>query len=91
MSYIDIPYFLWGYALQTDAYILNRVPSKAIFTTPYQIWFGRNPSLKHLKIWGCPTYVRITQRDKLAPRGYKFRFVGYPDNSMGYQFHDSEQ
>ena len=91
MSYTDLPYYLWGYCLLNAAHILNRVPSKAVSTTPYSIWNSRNPSLKYLKIWGCPAYVRVAQRDKLAPKGHKFRFVGYPDNSMGYLFYDSEQ
>ena len=50
MSYMDLPTFLWGFMLQTAAYILNRVPSKSISTTPYEIWHGKVPSLKHVKI-----------------------------------------
>lgn len=91
MSYTDLPDYLWGYALLTATHLLNMVPSKAVFTTPYQIWMGRNPSLRYLRIWGCHAYVRVAQRDKLAPRGYKFRFIGYPENSLGYQFYDSKR
>ena len=32
MSYSDIPKFLWGYVLETTAYILNSVPTKSIQT-----------------------------------------------------------
>ena len=28
MSYANLPVFLWGYALETSAYLLNKVPSK---------------------------------------------------------------
>ena len=38
MSQTDLPISFWGYALETAAFILNRVPSKAIEKTPYQIW-----------------------------------------------------
>ncbi|XP_027348129.1 peroxidase 44-like [Abrus precatorius] len=36
------------------AYLLNRVPSKAIPKTPYELWTGKKPSLRHLHVWGYP-------------------------------------
>ena len=50
MSYTDLPISLWGYALQMASYILNRVPSKSVSTIPYEIWHGKAPSLKYVKI-----------------------------------------
>ncbi|KAM1321329.1 hypothetical protein PS2_014022 [Malus domestica] len=50
MSSADLPVTFWGYALYTAAYLLNRVPSKSVPQTPYEIWHGRKPSLKHVKI-----------------------------------------
>ena len=55
-------YFPWGFTLQTAAYILNRIPSKSVSTTPYEIWHGKAPSLKHVKIWGCPTYIKAENK-----------------------------
>ena len=49
---------LWGEALKTATYILNRVPTKATAKTPYELWTGKKPSLKHLYIWGCPAKAR---------------------------------
>ena len=46
MSYTNLLISLWGFALQIACYILNRVLSKSISTTPYEIWYGRAPSLK---------------------------------------------
>ncbi|KAL8118400.1 hypothetical protein AgCh_016069 [Apium graveolens] len=37
MSYANFSVFLWGYALETSAYLLNKVPSKSIPQTPYEI------------------------------------------------------
>ena len=37
LSYTDLPYYLWGYALLTTAHILNRVPSKTVSMKLYQI------------------------------------------------------
>ena len=87
MSYTDLPISLWGFALQTASYILNRVPSKSVSTTPYEIWNGRKPSLKHVKIWGCPAFIKRLKSDKLDVKSIKGRFVGYPKDSLGFCFY----
>ena len=33
----SVPVSLWMYAIRTTAYILNRVPSKAVPKTPYEV------------------------------------------------------
>ena len=50
ISHSNFPKSLWGEALMTTAYILNRVPTKATAKTPYEIWTGKKPSLKHIHI-----------------------------------------
>ena len=57
MSYASLPYSFWGYALETVQYILNLVPSKAVSTTPNELWTGRKPNLGHVRIWGSPAHV----------------------------------
>ena len=37
MSLTDLPLSFWVYALETAAFTLNRVPSKSVETTPYEI------------------------------------------------------
>ncbi|GKD78912.1 putative zinc finger, CCHC-type containing protein [Tanacetum coccineum] len=49
-----LPEFLWTEALKTAVHILNRVPTKYVPKTPYEIWTGRKPSLQYLRVWGCP-------------------------------------
>ena len=51
----SLPISLWTYALKTAMYLQNRVPSKAVQKTPFELWMGRKPSLRHLHVWGCPT------------------------------------
>ena len=58
MSLTDLPLSFWGYALDTVAFMLNRVPSKSVETTPYELWFGKKPKLSFLKVWGCDAYVK---------------------------------
>ncbi|RVW35834.1 Retrovirus-related Pol polyprotein from transposon TNT 1-94 [Vitis vinifera] len=85
MSYSSVPISLWGEALKTAMYILNRVPSKAVPKTPFELWTGRKPSLRHIHIWGCPAEARIynPHEKKLDSRTVSGYFIGYPDKSKG--------
>ncbi|KAL6315693.1 hypothetical protein AAG906_005785 [Vitis piasezkii] len=76
-------------ALKTTMYILNRVPSKAVPKTPFELWTGRKPSLRHIHIWGCPAEARIynPHEKKLDSRTIFGYFIGYPDKSKGYRFY----
>jgi transposase InsO family protein len=40
MSQSNLPLSFWGYALETAAFTLNRVPSKSVVKTPYEMWTG---------------------------------------------------
>ena len=52
MSQSDLPLSFWGYALETSAFTLNRVLSKFIVKTPYEMWTGKSPSLSFSKNLG---------------------------------------
>jgi hypothetical protein len=86
-SLSDLSVSLWGYALETAAFILNRAPSKSVETTPYELWHGKKPKLSFLRIWGCEAYVKKLQPDKLEPKAEKCIFVGYPKETLGYTFY----
>src|SRR6185295_15394879 len=49
MSQANLPLSFWGYALETTTFTLNRVPSKSVDKTPYEIWTVKSPSLSFLK------------------------------------------
>ena len=89
LSHSSLPISLWMYALKTAMYLLNRVPSKAVPKTPFELWTGRKPSLKHLHVWGCPAEVRIhnPHETKLDFRTTSGFFIGYPEKSKGYRFY----
>ena len=40
ISQADLPTSFWGYALETAAFLLKRIPNKAVEKTPYEIWIG---------------------------------------------------
>ena len=87
MSFATLPVSFWGYALETACYILNNVPSKSVNKTSYEIWTGRKPRLSHLRVWGCPAYVKHLLTDKLGARSDRCLFVGYPKETKGYYFY----
>ena len=76
MDFVNLPTYLWDYALEIVAYILNRVPTKSVPTTPYEIWKGKKLVLTHIKIWGCPAHVKRHNPDKLESRTKKMLFCG---------------
>src|SRR5438105_330249 len=88
MSNSSLPIKLWMEALKTTAHILNRVPSKSVPKTPYELWTGRKPSLKYLLVWGCPVEAKMfnPHLGKIDPKTVSCHFIGYPDRSKGYRF-----
>ena len=74
----------------TATHILNRVPTKAVVKTPYELWVGRKPSLKHFHVWGCPAEARPYKPNerKLDSRTVSSYFIGYSERSRGYKFYD---
>jgi hypothetical protein len=55
---IDSSY--WGDAFMTTTYILNRVPSKSVPSTPYELWTDEKPNLDNLRPWGSIGFVHDT-------------------------------
>lgn len=89
ISNSSLPKSLWMHALKTAVYLLNRVPSKAVLKTPFELWTERKPSLRHLHVWGCQAEVRIynPHEKKLDPRTTSGHFIGYPEKSKGFIFY----
>ncbi|RWR73399.1 Gag-protease-integrase-RT-RNaseH polyprotein [Cinnamomum micranthum f. kanehirae] len=89
VSDTNLPESMWGEALKMAMYILNRVPTKAVPKTPFELWTNRKPSLNHFRVWGCPSEVRVfnPHERKLDPKTISGYFIGYPDRSKGYRFY----
>ena len=54
-----LPQNLWGEAILSANYILNLIPHKKTNKSLYELWKGRRPSYKYLKVWGCLTKVTV--------------------------------
>jgi len=89
LSHSSLPDFLWGDALRTAVYILNQVPSKSVSKTPYELMFGKKPSLKHFHVCGCKVEVRPynPQLKKLDLKTVSGFFIGYCVGSRGSRFY----
>ena len=89
LSYASLPKLFWRYAIQTMTYILNVVPSKSIAKTPLELWSSQKPSLRHIRICGCPIYVLKGKTKKLEPSSKVCFFVGYAKGIKGGVFYNS--
>ena len=89
----NMPSCLWGEAVKTPNYILNRVPSKSMEGTPFELWTGRKPSLNHLHVWGCKAKAKIYNPGykKLDPKTVSCYFIGYAERSKGFRFYCPNQ
>ncbi|CAN1170240.1 Retrovirus-related Pol polyprotein from transposon TNT 1-94 [Linum perenne] len=92
----NLPKYLWGEALLTAAYLINRVPSKPLqFQTPLQCLSKTFPHNRlqnnlPLKVFGSVCYVLTPSQfqSKLDPKSKKCVFIGYASNQKGYKYFD---
>ena len=49
----------------------------------YELWTRREPSLNHIRVWGCPTEAKVFNPNtgKLDPKIVNCHFIGYPEKS----------
>jgi hypothetical protein len=84
MTEKNMPLYCWAEAVNTANYILNRcITSRVHEVTPEECFYGRKPSLGHLKVFGCFAYVHVPVEvsSKLDPKAQKCVFVGYSEES----------
>ena len=86
-SHDDIPQGLWAEMTNTATYILNRTgPTPIVEKSPYELWYGKKPNIKHLRIIGSMCYAHIPKqkRRKLDKKAVKGILIGY-DGDEGYR------
>ena len=69
----------WGEAVLTANYLQNRLPSRKLSKTPFQLFHKKQPDLSHIQAFGCYPYVYVPKekRSKLDVKAIKLKFVGY--------------
>ena len=77
----------WGEAVVTACYIQNRLPTRAVNKTPYEIWNGEKPDLKHIRVFGSKAYAQVPseRRTKWDSHSVEGVLVGYSETSKGYR------
>ena len=82
-----LPPSLWAEAISTANYLRNLSPSLNRTETPYQLMWGKVPSVKHLRVFGARAFVHVPKelRSKLDPVSVAGRMVGYSQTSKGYR------
>lgn len=83
----NLPHKYWGEAVMTATYLQNRLPSRAIKSTPFEMWHGSKPSIGHIRVFGCKAYAYIPseKRSKLENRAIEGILVGYSEQTKGYR------
>ena len=70
----------------------NRLPTCAIQAgfTPYELWYGKKSTYKHLRVWGCIAYAQVSKerRKKIDKTAKKCIFIGYTDTTTQYRLYD---
>ena len=91
LSDSHFPARFWGEALSCFLHTLNLSPSAAVSgKTPYEAFYGRKPSVAHLRVFGCRAYAHV-QKDKrhsFQPKSRKCIFLGYPVDYKGWKCWD---
>lgn len=60
--------------------------------TPNELFFGKKPSIAHLRIFGSPVFAHVpkTKRSKLDPRSEKCVLLSFDETTKAYRcYHPS--
>jgi hypothetical protein len=75
----------------TARYLVNMYPSSTLVDmNPNEVWYGKKPSVAHLKVFGCDAFVHVPKerRSKLDKKEVKCIFIGYKEGMKGYKLWD---
>ncbi|CAL5403117.1 unnamed protein product [Camellia sinensis] len=91
LSTSGLPKSFWPEAILWSIHLLNRSPTIAVRNmTPEKAWSGRQPSVAHLRIFGCIAYAHVPdeKRKKLDDKGVKGIFLGISEQSKAYKLYN---
>ena len=87
----DLPRELWGEAVSSAIYILNRTSTKALQgKSSHEVWTGKKPLVDHMRTFGSIVHVKNTKGHltKLEDRSQPMAFIGYELGTKGYKCFD---
>jgi hypothetical protein len=86
------PRSFWADAIGTAYYISNRIFMRLImYLTPFELCFGRKPSVSHVRPFGCKCFVlKRGNLDKFESRSFNGILLGYTPHNRSYRVYDFE-
>ncbi|CAI7871292.1 unnamed protein product, partial [Closterium sp. NIES-53] len=88
MIHAAAPHFLWPFAVWYAAHQLNLWPRVSLPETSSTLrWTGKVGDALVFRVWGSCAFVRDTSVDKLSARAIPCFFLGFPQDTPGWQFY----
>jgi hypothetical protein len=86
------PRRFWADAISTVCYISNRIFLRSILhLTPFELRFGRKPSVSHFRPVGCKYFVlKCRNLDKFESRSFDGILLGYTPHGKSYRVYNFE-
>ena len=91
LFFSNLPLPFWSVAVEHACYLRNRLPTRALASsTPYEVWFGRRPDLRHVRVFGSVAYAHVPdeRRKKLDPKARKGIYLGVAAGIKGHRLYD---
>jgi hypothetical protein len=88
----NMPNCLWDEAVLAAVYVLNRMSTRSVEgATPFEVWYGKKPTVHHLHTFGCLAYVKNTKPNlsMLDDRGRRIIFIGFEQGTKAYRVYDT--
>jgi hypothetical protein len=86
------PRRFWPDAISTACYISNQIFLRSfLHLTPFDLRFGRKPSVSHLRPFSCKCFVlKCGNLDKFESRSFDDILVGYTPHGRSYRVYNLE-
>jgi hypothetical protein len=86
------PRHFWADVIRTASYISNQIFLRSILhLTPFELRFGRKPSVSHFRPFGCKFFVlKCGNLDKFESRSFDGILLGFTPHGSSYRVYNLE-
>lgn len=88
-----VPQLFWFEACRTAVFLINRTITAALSDnrTPFEAWNFRKPSVEHLRVFGCQSFMLIrkeSRTSKYSPVSSEGILMGFMEDNFDYRIYD---